>query len=367
MPRTPRRDSPGAWHHVMNRGIARRTVFESSRDVRYLLACLAREVRAGHIELHAFAVMTTHFHLLVRSRDGALSQVMQRATNDYVRWFNRRRERDGPLFRGRFRSYRVDSFEYRRSLVEYIDSNPVTAGLAAAPELYRHCSAWHYARKDGPAWLEREWVEARVRAATGGGEYEPGAYGDAFDSTASAPLAHIVERRIELNSRAPDPLDDLLGSAPDRVVDWMKRKADLADGVGVAVPVCDAGVVSSLVELARRERGAWNLQVARKAACAWRSLHVALLRELCGSSWQEVALRTGLDIQTAIRAHRNHVRALVAVPDYADAINRIGVAALSRCFTDRGRGAAARRLGRIGSARDDGSMRIEAGAGIQQN
>ena len=65
MPRLPRRDAPGRWFHVMNRGIARRTVFESREDVRYFLSRVARAVRRGEIEVHSFCIMATHFHLLV--------------------------------------------------------------------------------------------------------------------------------------------------------------------------------------------------------------------------------------------------------------------------------------------------------------
>ncbi len=63
MPWRWRSDGRGAWHHVMNRGLARRPVFEDRECVRYFLSCLARVVRRGLLEVHAYCVMTTHFHL----------------------------------------------------------------------------------------------------------------------------------------------------------------------------------------------------------------------------------------------------------------------------------------------------------------
>ena len=90
MGRNPRCDGSGSWHNVMNRGIARRMVFERRADVRYFLSRVARAVR--------------------------------RIQNEYVRWFNRCRRRDGPLFRGRFRSKPVDSLIYRYVLVRYLDA-----------------------------------------------------------------------------------------------------------------------------------------------------------------------------------------------------------------------------------------------------
>ena len=157
----------------MNRGIARRTVFESREDVRYFLAQVARAVRAGWIEVHAFCLMTTHFHLLVRSPSGALSTAMRAVQNQYVRWFNRGRRRDGSLFRGRFCSRVVEGLAYREQLVRYIDFNPVLAGVVSAPSLYPHGSARWYALDRGPPWLSRRWVERAVCEVTRTNTYDP--------------------------------------------------------------------------------------------------------------------------------------------------------------------------------------------------
>ena len=104
MARQPRHDDPGSWHHVMNRALARRSLFETSEDIRFFLACVARAVRRGQIEVHAWCILTTHFHMLVRSPKGELSAAMRRIQNRYVRHFNRKRRRDGTLVRGRYRS-----------------------------------------------------------------------------------------------------------------------------------------------------------------------------------------------------------------------------------------------------------------------
>ncbi len=88
--------------------------------------------------------MTTHFHLLVRSPVGELAGAIGRATNKYVRAYNRSRRRDGPLVRGRFRSKVVDSEFYRRTLVRYIDDNPVAAGTQSTPWDYPWGSAAAY-------------------------------------------------------------------------------------------------------------------------------------------------------------------------------------------------------------------------------
>lgn len=102
MARSPRMDEPGSWHHVMNRGIARRVVFPGRVQVRTFLAALACAVRRGEIEVHVFCLLPTHFHLLVRSPLGRLSEALRRVQNDFVRRTNRRARRDGSLIRARW-------------------------------------------------------------------------------------------------------------------------------------------------------------------------------------------------------------------------------------------------------------------------
>lgn len=114
------------------------------------LSLLARAVRRFGIELHAYALLTTHFHLLVRSPGDRLSRAIGWVEQRYVLRFNRRRERDGPLFRGRFVSRWIDTHRYWRVVVQYIDDNPLEAGLCATSTHYAWGSRRHYARLAGP-------------------------------------------------------------------------------------------------------------------------------------------------------------------------------------------------------------------------
>lgn len=336
MARPHRCDGPGVWHHVMNRGIARRTVFEDRRDVRYFLSHLARVVRAGWIEVHAYCVLTTHFHLLVRSSDEGVSRAMGRVLNNYVRWFNRGRKRDGPLFRSRFRSRPVDSLEYRIRLVRYIDANAVEAGLVPTPALYPHGSAQWYALPRGPIWLERGWIEEELGAGRAGAKYDPGKYLATFGVPTSPALGRVLERRIESGVRGADPLDDLLGATPEAVLAWMRRKAALADGTSIDLPVCDPADVLFMLAAERALRPEWRLLLSSAPSCAWRLLEVALVRDLCGSSWPEISIHVGISDQGARRSYRRHAQALVEVAEYAATAGRLAGRALERCYGARG-------------------------------
>ncbi len=286
--RSDRLDEPGAWHHVMNRGIAKRTLFEGSGDIRFFLSRLAWAVHAEQIEIHSFCVMTTHFHLLVRSTAGRLSEVMRQVQLDYVRRFNRSRRRDGPLVRGRFASKPVLSWNYRRILVRYIDRNPVSAGICSTAGEYPYGSAVHYLLPIGPPWLERTWVESEVREATGHAEYDPEDYVRVF-GCASDVEASFVERRLTSRGSA-DALDDLLEATPDRVLAWMRWKTRLADGTEPGVPVVAADCVDSAVRRARD--GGLDVLLRAGKSDLVAEIHAGLLRNLAGASFLEIGQRT---------------------------------------------------------------------------
>lgn len=334
MGRHSRGDTADSWHHVMNRGMAKRTVFESDLDMRFFLSRLAWEVHAGKIEVHAYCIMTIHFHLLVQSPKGELSEAMRVVQNDYVRWFNRGRGRDGSLFRGRFRSKPVDSIAYRRALVRYIDFNPVRAGLVAIPSLYPHGSARWYALRRRPVWLTRSWIEASVCELTDAVGYEPRDYPERFGGPPTTGLTHVVERRIELQAQGTDPLDELVGAPSDRVLAWMRNKALLADGTPIHLPVCDPEVVCALLAVERSTRPHWTVYTSRRSTDAWLLIELALLRELCAATWMEVGVRVELTDKGAAQGYRRHAQVLDQNPEYAEVVAKLARASIDACHAE---------------------------------
>jgi len=322
----PREDEPGAWHHVMNRGVAKRTLFERNGDMRMFQTLLAREVRAKTIEVHAYSFMATHFHLLVRSPSGCLSRAMQRMQLGYSIYFNRTRGRDGPLVRGRFRSKRVTSDAYRMALVAYIEWNPVDAGLVTSPAHYPHGSASHYQRSDGPRWLERSWVEGCVRAVTATECYRPADYLEAFGQEVFTPLRRVVGARIG-RGWSRDPLQDLVKSAPSDVLRWMRQRARLADGTRPGLPVADVVTLESLIEAAAFGV-CWRLKGARTRS-GWKTARAALSYDLCGLSQDVISVRMGCSIAQISNLIREHRRRINNDAEYAARVARLGQQALA--------------------------------------
>lgn len=337
MPRRRREDQRGELHHVFNRGLARRPVFESRHEVRLFLALLVREVREGRLEIEAFVVMTTHFHLLVRSVRGELSRVLQRVMSRYVRAFNRRRGRDGPLFRSRFCSRPVRSTTYRRALWRYIDRNPTRAGMAAEPWAFDHGSAARYASGRPPRWLRSAWAEAILAQAPGRTAAQR--YAAAFGATVLPAEVRLVEARMRRPATAEDDLDALVEGTPTDVRDWLRSRRRLADGPR-APTYASSRSVAGVVEAGARTDPEWLHGVAgRKEASAWGVLRVALLRDVAGLAHAEIARHTASTATTVRRRLERHRRLLDDCPPYAERAAALTSSAIQRTL---GRAASSR-------------------------
>ena len=159
MPRMRRKDYPGAWHHVMNRGARSEPTFRDPDHCSLFLEHLGRVVDRFGLEVHAYVLMPNHFHLLVRSVRGNISDCIKHLLGPYTQALNREHGWDGPVFRGRFRNQVVSESEHLRVVIPYIHLNPVRARLVNTPQSAPWSSYSAYigeTRK--PEWLTTETV-----------------------------------------------------------------------------------------------------------------------------------------------------------------------------------------------------------------
>lgn len=328
-------DEPGSWHHVINRGIGKRPMFECRDDHRYFLAALARQVRAGRIEIHAYCLMTTHFHLLVRSPIGRLAEAMRRSQNLHSRRFNRRRRRDGALIRGRFFSRRVDSDEYRCAVVRYIDANPVHAGIVRSADEHEFGSARAYLGQHNPPWLTKSWVEAYTSGVLPSTGFTAVAYRTVFSSAPSNELTAIREL-VEARMAARRPRHDgrlLIDGVPESVRRWLKRKTKMADGLSAELPLCVPRLLNDALTLDCRERGAWMVKDGKRTWDGAELARIALLYELCGKSWREIAIAEGEEFTRMRRLYGVHQRLLQHDPEYSRRVRAIAHATTKSLVT----------------------------------
>jgi len=115
----------GAVYHVTARGIERGRLFQVDQDQERYLFYLAESLQRYDVRLYLFCLMRNHVHLVLETPRGNISQFMQRFHTAYTVWFNRRHQRSGHLFEGRFGASLVTEDEYILKLSRYVHLNPV--------------------------------------------------------------------------------------------------------------------------------------------------------------------------------------------------------------------------------------------------
>lgn len=155
MGRPLRIEYPGAYYHVTSRGNERKDVFKSQKDREQFLSYLESAVNRYDAVIHAYCLMSNHYHFILETPSGNLSKIMQHINGAYTNYFNIKRKRSGHLFQGRFKAIIVEADEYAQELSRYIHLNPVRASIVNRPEEYRWSSYLDYTgERKRPDWLE---------------------------------------------------------------------------------------------------------------------------------------------------------------------------------------------------------------------
>ena len=155
MARPLRIEFPGAVYHVTARGDRREPIFVDDEDRRALLEIVAQALSRFDAEVLSYCLMGNHYHFVLHTRQGNLSLLMRHINGVYTQAFNRRHNKVGHLFQGRFKAILVDRDAYLLEVCRYVDLNPVRARMVRKPEAW----AWssyraHVGGVPAPAWLD---------------------------------------------------------------------------------------------------------------------------------------------------------------------------------------------------------------------
>ncbi|MFC1886155.1 transposase [Thermodesulfobacteriota bacterium] len=129
MPRKARIDAPGALHHIIARGIERRSIFNDDTDRDNFLSRLETVLSDTRTSCYAWALIPNHFHLLLRIGPCPVSTVMRRLLTGHAIAYNHRHRRYGHLFQNRYKSILCQEDTYLLELVRYIHLNPLRANI----------------------------------------------------------------------------------------------------------------------------------------------------------------------------------------------------------------------------------------------
>jgi REP element-mobilizing transposase RayT len=195
MARPLRIERPGGRYHVTSRGNQQKAIYRDDRDRAHFLELLADLPQRFGVRIHAYILMDNHFHLLLETPEANLSRAMQWLSVSYSVWFNRRHERSGHLFQGRFKAVLVEDDAAWQEVARYVHLNPVRvtalglnkrqraggrlgAGEAPSPQMvaarlkqlrqWRWSSYRAYANYTlAPAWLTRQPLDRLCGGRTG--------------------------------------------------------------------------------------------------------------------------------------------------------------------------------------------------------
>jgi REP element-mobilizing transposase RayT len=330
MGRPLRIDAPRLVSHVYNRAVGRRAAFETDEDRLRFIGLLEIAVQKGLLEVLAYVLLGNHFHLIVRSQ-GTLSKALQFIGGTYARGFNERSDRSGPLWGSRFGSKPVRSRRYGFGLLRYVDDNPVEAGLVLRSVDYPFGSARWYAQSEGPAWLNRSWVEELVCERAGLAHYDPAAYARVVGGGVSPALRSIIQRRMESRAVA-DELDQLLDGRANYLPQWLLERARIADAMPPHAPIADFSTVQRAIQEAKDRCPSWTVSHGGRAHCGWTLVEVGLLRTAGAATFQEISAAVGVATSHAFGLEKIHRAVMLSDPSYARVVSDLAADVLRRCY-----------------------------------
>ena len=118
------------FYHIINRGVAKVNIYLCDDDFMKFLEIMQEASCEYYFKIYSYCLMDNHYHLLVKITDQNLSMIMQKINSRYSIYFNNKYKRVGPLWHGRFKSWFIYDEIYLKTLVKYIEFNPIKANIS---------------------------------------------------------------------------------------------------------------------------------------------------------------------------------------------------------------------------------------------
>ena len=159
MARPLRIEFDGALYHVTSRGDARESIFITDTDCSLFLDILKKTRERFNWLCHAYCLMGNHYHLVIETPDGNLSKGMRQLNGVYTQSFNKRHQRVGHVFQGRYKAILIEKESYLLQVSRYVVLNPVRAKIVGSPEEWEWSSYRGTVGREKPhAVLTTDWI-----------------------------------------------------------------------------------------------------------------------------------------------------------------------------------------------------------------
>lgn len=159
MARPLRLEFPGALYHITSRGDRREDIYDDEDDRLLFYDVLNEVYERYNWRIHAFCLMSNHYHLIVETPDANLSIGMRHLNGVYTQRFNAKQHRVGHVFQGRYKAILVQKESYLLELSRYIVLNPVRARMVRSAKDWPWSSYRATVGQDEiPKWLYTDWL-----------------------------------------------------------------------------------------------------------------------------------------------------------------------------------------------------------------
>jgi len=283
MARALRIERPGGRYHVTARGNERKPIYRDDADRTHFLELLGEDTERFGLRIHAYVLMDNHFHLLLETPEANLSRAMQWLNVSYSLWFNRRHNRAGHLFQGRFRAVVVQDDAGWQEVARYIHLNPVRLGGLGLGKRQRTAARAGTIERPSPELIAQRL--ARLRDFRWSSYRAYAGYGAGVGWLWREPLDRVcggrspAEGRSALRALTKLPVRQGAIERP-----WERLVAGLVLGTEAF-----ARQLLQQVRANAREQPAWRQLQPR---LPWRAI-VSALEKAKGESWAKFSVRHG--------------------------------------------------------------------------
>lgn len=279
MSRQLRLEFPGAVYHVMSRGNNKQNIFLDRGDNELLLSILKEVTERFNWLCHSYCLMKSHNHLLLETPEANLSLGMKRLNSIYAQEFNKKYNRVGHVFQGRYKAILVQKETYLLVLSKYIAVNPVKDGLVERPEDW----PWSSYRatiglEKNPGFLYTDWLLGQFR------EHRCEAIEAYKRFVSESPVFDLPAKKVK---------GDLFLGDED-FIEGVRRKLDSNDKIKKVVRIQRLEERPELYEI---------FQGAEQKPLRNEKIHLALKRY--GFSITEISRALGVSISTVSKAMKN--------------------------------------------------------------
>lgn len=208
MARPLRLEYEDAIWHLTARGNEQRDIFRDDVDRERFLVMLGQTVLRFGWKVQAWVLMSNHYHLVVQTPQPNVSRGMHWLNGRYAQWFNRRHDRHGHLFQGRFHGALVEKEGYLLTVARYVVLNPVRALMVETAADWR----WSSYRQTAGFEIAAPWLAVEDLLENFGGLNARG--------------CHEYVQFVAGGKAQPSPWDDLVGQIYLGSADWIQQIGD---------------------------------------------------------------------------------------------------------------------------------------------